>query len=540
MIATAVEATGAARVEAARIGGLRVQVPPPTDNEKDLYLRRQLPLLLVTSMVSVSCLTVSQVHLIGLEPWLWVFVPFLAFTLVYYLISLRVNLPSHDFDVRTHHAVVAAWSPTDPPTVDVWLPICGEDLAVLANTWHHVALLRAAYPGDLTPYVLDDGDDPAAALLASELGFTYLVRPDRGWMKKAGNLRHGYANSSAEFIVILDADFAPRVDFLAETLPYMYQDPRVGIVQTPQFFRTERSQNWMERGAGAVQELFYRAIQVSRDRLGGAICVGSCGLYRRAALDSIGGTALIGHSEDVHTGFDLGLAGWRLRYLPIPLATGICPQKPDAFLTQQYRWCAGSMSLLRSGKFWKAPLGVRTRCCYLSGFGYYLHTAMASIVAPLVPIALLALLPGQIRFSNLLLIAPSAAYVLAIFPLWNKARYGPSALMAKALYGWSHLFAVVDILRGRPMAWQTTGAQGKRPTERIWRSLAVWGLLCSALWLGLGLYRMATRNALDFAFLAFTGAVYASTCVVMPMVAHARSERTMEPLSLSTPQLPSA
>ena len=79
----------------------------------------------------------------------------------------------------------------------------------------------------------------------------------------------------------------------------------------------------MERGAGAVQELFYRVVQVFRDRLGGAICVGSCGLYRRAALDSTGGTTLIEHSEDVHTGLDLYRQGWNLRYLPIALATGI-------------------------------------------------------------------------------------------------------------------------------------------------------------------------------------------------------------------------
>jgi cellulose synthase (UDP-forming) len=503
-------------------------IAPPSDDEKCLYKNRQLHLLLLCSMLSLSCLTVSQFHLLHLEPLLWLFAPFLVFTIVYYLVSLRVNLPSRDFDFRTHEAVVAAWTPLDPPTVDIWLPICGEDMAVVANTWTHVARLRDAYPGTATVYVLDDGDEPQAAALAGELGFTYLVRPNRGWLKKAGNLRHGYENSDGEFIVILDADFAPREDFLAETLPYMYKDPMIGIVQTPQYFRTDRRQTWMQRGAGAVQELFYRAIQVSRDRLDGAICVGSCALYRRAALDTIGGTTLIGHSEDVHTGFDLGLEGWRLRYLPIPLATGICPQEPDAFLTQQYRWCAGSMSLLGSRKFWKARLRVATRCCFLSGFCYYLHTGVATIVAPLIPITLLAFLPGQIRLSNLLLIAPSAAYTMAIFPLWNKGRYGPSALMAKSLYGWSHLFAVVDILRGRPLGWQTTGAKGRRPTNRVWRAVAVWGGLTATAWLMLAVYRMVTWNPVNFAFLVATGAAYAWTCVAMPLIARARSARQLE------------
>lgn len=81
-------------------------------------------------------------------------------------------------------------------------------------------------------------------------------------MKKAGNLRYAFARTSGDFIVILDADFCPRPDFLWETLPYML-DPSIAIVQTPQFFRYRREQRWVERGAGMVQELFYRVVQVS-------------------------------------------------------------------------------------------------------------------------------------------------------------------------------------------------------------------------------------------------------------------------------------
>ena len=67
--------------------------------------------------------------------------------------------------------------------------------------------------------------------------------------KKVGNLRYAFARTSAEYLVILDADFAPRRDFLAETLPYL-DDPAIAIVQTPQYFRTSRAQTWIER-AGA-------------------------------------------------------------------------------------------------------------------------------------------------------------------------------------------------------------------------------------------------------------------------------------------------
>ena len=53
------------------------------------------------------------------------------------------------------------------------------------------------------------------------------------------------ADRESEHIVIFDADFRPRPDFLAETLPYM-DDLSIGIVQTPQYFRVEQSQTWVE------------------------------------------------------------------------------------------------------------------------------------------------------------------------------------------------------------------------------------------------------------------------------------------------------
>jgi cellulose synthase (UDP-forming) len=498
---------------------------PPSDEEKYIYVERHLPVLLVSSIISLTCLTISQLHLVLIRHWLWILIPYLGFILVYYLISLRVNLPSRNFDLKTHRAIVAAWSPMSYPTVDIWLPVCGEDISVLANTWFHVRRLAAAYPGSVTVYVLDDADDPDVAAMAAAHGFSYLVRANRGWMKKAGNLRHAYQNSGGEFIALFDADFAPREDFLAETLPHMHKNPALGIVQTPQYFRYDAKQSLMERGAGAVQELFYRVVQVSRDRLDGAICVGSCGLYRRSALDSTGGTTLIEHSEDVHTGFDLYRNGWRLRYLPIALATGISPPGPDSFLTQQYRWCAGSMSLLGSKKFWSARLKFSTLCCYVSGFCYYIQTAIATFAVPLIPIILLAFLPGFIRLHNYLWIAPSAIYTMIIFPLWNMGRYGPTSFMTRSLYGWAHFFALVDILRGRRQSWQTTGASERRPTRRIWLAVLVWGGLTTTAWVGLSLYRMDTMSPINFVFLLIIGVVYGWTTTVMPFLARRQAGR---------------
>ena len=52
--------------------------------------------------------------------------------------------------------------------------------------------------------------------------------------------------------------------------------------------------------------------QVNRDRFEASICVGTCGVYRRAALAPFGGTAAIGYSEGVHTGFNCTQLGYKV------------------------------------------------------------------------------------------------------------------------------------------------------------------------------------------------------------------------------------
>jgi cellulose synthase (UDP-forming) len=492
---------------------------PPNDAERDSYADRGLVLIISSSLISFGALLLSQARFLTVSAPLLALAPLIVFTLAYYIISLAVNLGTRGFDMAAHRRFVGSWRPRRYPALDVFLPICGEPASVLRNTWMHVFELIEHYPGTAAAYVLDDGDSSEASTMARYFGFAYIVRPDRGWMKKAGNLRHGFSRSAGEFILILDADFAPRADLPLEMLPYLDADSSLGIVQSPQYFRVSGRQSWIERGAGAVQELFYRLVQVSRDRHGGAICVGSCAIYRREALASNGGTTLIEHSEDVHTGFDLRRAGWGLRYVPVPLATGLCPPDPDSFLTQQYRWCAGSMSLLASRKFWTTPMRWRTRCCYVSGFCYYVHTAAFTFATPVIPLIMLIALPGRVQLANYVFIIPSIIYNFVVFPAWHRCQFGLSAFMAKLLYGWAHVFALWDICRGRRMGWQPTGAGKKSKTRRIWLSLAVWNGGTAALWLALAVYRTVQYQSPSFVIILGTGIL---NCLITGMALRSR------------------
>ncbi len=486
---------------------------PPNDEEKYSYVKRNAVLLVWCSVLGFVFLVVSQARMVEISPWFWAYVPFLVFTVGYFLISMAVTAANKDYDLAEHDRVVKSWQPQAYPSVDVLLPVCGEPVEVLRNTWTYVALMAAHYRGEVNVYVLDDADSPQLRRMAREFGYVYAGRSNRGWYKKAGNLLYGYRISRGEYILLLDADFAPRRDMLDETLPHMEADPTIGIVQTPQFFRVLDTQNWLERGAGAVQELFYRNVQTSLSRYDGAICVGTCAVYRRAALDDNGGMTLIEHSEDVHTGFDLYLRGWRLKYVPIALSTGVCPDNVAAYVNQQYRWCSGNMSMLGSSKFWKSKLPWRVRLSYLSGFFYYVHTALMTFVLPLIPIALLIALPRDLRLTNLVYMVPGLLYAGVIFPMWHRAPYRLEAYACRMVYGWAHVFTIWDVLRNNRMGWQPSGSSAKKQgrNKRFWIGMIGWTAVTAAAWVGLCLWRMYTMDPINFMVLLAAGLFYAAT-----------------------------
>lgn len=482
---------------------------PPSDKEKYLYAHRRVRLMLVGSVISFTCMTLSLITFIYHHPILLILTLFLALNILYFAVSMLVNFGTADFNLKDHKLKVARWHPDIYPSVDIFLPTAGEDIAVIENTWKGVQALAASYIGSVKVYALDDGASPQVEAMAQRFGFTYRVRPNRGYFKKAGNLRYGFSISKSRYIVIFDADFTPRRDFLDETLPY-FSDHTIGIIQTPQYFSVTAHQNWLERGAGAVQELFYRFSQVSRQSNDASICVGSNAVYRREALKSTGGTALIEHSEDVHTGFNLRMNKWDVRYVPIIVAKGLCPATMQSFFKQQYRWCMGSMSLMVSRKFWSMDLGLRTRLSYVSGFLYYIHTALMVCYTPLLPLILLIWLPREINLVNYGLIFPAFIFSQVIFPLWHRSIYGVEAWATRSVYGWAHLFAVVDHIRGRPMGWQPTGGKTKKDTRyATFRTLQVlFNLVPAVVWTALGAKYLIVTGNLSFLPITISGAYY--------------------------------
>lgn len=446
---------------------------PPSDAEKTFYLGPQWRWVTPVSFLGYVLIVVSIGFFVMQHVWAALLLLPLAVSSVGTVVSLFTSSRPRRDSLSGHRSKVASWAPDVMPSVDVFLPSAGEDLEVLRNTYTHVWRLK--WPAALTVYVLDDSARPEVEALAAEHGFVYLSRPDRGHFKKAGNLRFGFAQSSGDYILVLDADFVPRYDALFELAPYL-DEPDVAIVQSPQYFDVSKDMNWLQRAAGATQILFYRWVQPSRDRSSAAICVGTSALYRRQALNESGGFALIGHSEDVHTGFNLMKVGFRVRYVPVIVTKGLCPDTLDQFLTQQYRWCTGSMSLLFSRAFHRTQLTFAQRACFWSGFLYYITTAINVFVTALPAILMAWFDPSAVTPANyvfVLLAMMTRQTVIPFITLQSESMM--SLTRVQMTYSFSHAVALADVLRGRTDSWVATGTKARsRTATRVMRLIRVW------------------------------------------------------------------
>jgi cellulose synthase (UDP-forming) len=484
---------------------LAVLPSPPRDDEKESYAWRQLPFLTVSIFLSALCAVIAQALFEIRNPL--VGIPFAIFTSTYFIyqaLSIPINFTGRSFDLEAHELHIASWRPDQHPSVDIFLPICGEPLEVLRNTWEGVAELRDAYPGRLIPYILDDGDSDQAKALGEEFQFTYIRRPVHEH-KKSGNLNYALERTYGDHVVIFDADFRPRYDFLAETLPYL-DDGKLGIVQTPQFFRVMPGQTWVERAAGASLEVFYRSVQQARDRFGSALCVGSNAVYRRAALTAAGGFTVIPYAEDSHTGLDMRYQGYQLKYLPIPLAAGVCPATIDLYMRQQYRWCNGATSLIWTAHMWRVKMPAMSRLPYIAGWLWNLTTAMRTLLLPLIPVTLLAILPGEVQLRNVILLIPTIITGTILYPLWHNTRWPLGTWPLSIAVGWAQALALWDYARGNVMSWQASRGPGDA-TRRFRKAVLAWNGSLAVAWLVLAVYRTAQTGSDRFVIVLLFGIV---------------------------------
>lgn len=223
------------------------------------------------------------------------------------------------------------------PTIDIFVTVAGEAVSIIEKTLS--AAMKMEYPHKT--FVLDDGKSKKVESLANKLGVLYVTRANR-LHAKAGNMNNGLQFSKSDFFAILDADQVPKKDFIIKLLPHM-KNKRLAMVQSPQFFIN--TDKFIAAGTAQAQEVFYKYVCPAKNISNSAFCVGTNVIFRRKAIDDIGGIAL-NNSEDIWTSFLLHEKKWQTIFVNEVLALGEAPSTIIPYFKQQRRWAKGGIGML--------------------------------------------------------------------------------------------------------------------------------------------------------------------------------------------------
>lgn len=285
-------------------------------------------------------------------------------------------------------------APGREPPVAVAVAARHEPQAVLERTFTTLRLLD--YPNKKV-YLLDDSSEERYQKEADELGRrlgfeVYRREPRHG--AKAGIVNDAIETLfQAKYLALFDADQNPMPDFLSRLVPILESDERVAWVQTPQVYTNLRA-GTVAYASAMQQAIFYESICEGKTSHDAMFCCGTNVLFRVSALKEVGGFDESSITEDFATSLKLHMRGYRSVYHNHACAFGMAPESFPAYLKQQSRWAAGTLSMLRRVA-WCALTRPRSLAIgqwweYFLASSYYL-TGWTNFFLMLCPVAFLLL-----------------------------------------------------------------------------------------------------------------------------------------------------
>jgi cellulose synthase (UDP-forming) len=451
--------------------------------------------------------------------WQHFFFALEALAVVYTLMSIVILFRNIDRSAQANVAQNGMQAEGSFPPVDIFICTYDEPLEILERSI--LTALALDYP-DATVWVLDDTRRQWLREYCDRTGVRYITRPDNKGAK-AGNLNNGLAitarETNAPIILVLDADFAPRHDFLKRTVGLL-SNPDVAVVQTPQFYYNPdpiqhnllAAQSWVDD-----QRFFFDIFQPAKDAWGCAFCVGTSFIVRRDRLDEIGGFPNEAISEDINLTYTMLAHGYQTWWLNEKLSSGLSAEGIPEYITQRARWCLGTIqvALLRNGPLFGPGFTLTQRLHYLHGVLNWLCKPFMVVLLIAPPIYWFAGMPAfEADYLSFLRYGMPALLSLIIYmgwisrsrtlPLFMEATHAVTAFAISATL----LSAIVKPF-GRP--FKVTDKGGDRSAPRVhWKLAAVFGLIslssaASIVWAFVSPYAASEISSLDFFNLVWAG-----------------------------------
>ena len=176
------------------------------------------------------------------------------------------------------------------------------------------------------------------------------------------------AAPESELIAVYDADLRPQSDSL-RILASAFRDERIGAVSG--FRRPANASASTVAAYGALETLVHQLItQSGKETLGlNPTTLGGNCVYRRSALQQIGGFPAGAFSEDIEISHALVAEGWRTRFLIDAVAHSLVVESLGRYWNQRCRWTRGLYRSHRraSGmESWLVSAGYLDRLAFLA------------------------------------------------------------------------------------------------------------------------------------------------------------------------------
>jgi len=247
----------------------------------------------------------------------------------------------------------------ETPPVAVIVAARHEPKNVLRETF--ITITNMDY-SKMNVYLLDDSSDKKfmdeAEEIGKEFGIEVFRRAERHGAK-AGVVNDFIHQMNEKYIAIFDADQNPMPDFLRKTVYFLEKDENLAFVQTPQFY-TNIDAGPVAKASTIQQATFYEAICEGKSINNAMFCCGTNVVFRKSALDKVGGFDEENITEDFATSVKLHSKGYKSLYFNHVSAFGMAPESLPEYFKQQTRWASGTISVFRNliKLFIKNPLSL--------------------------------------------------------------------------------------------------------------------------------------------------------------------------------------
>lgn len=180
----------------------------------------------------------------------------------------------------------------------------------------------------------------ACRALILKYGIRVLVLPPLGPMTKPRALNAAFGVSRGEIIAVYDAEDSPQISQLKAAAEAFAADPELGVVQAPLGWYN-RHENWLTAQFALEYAAQFQALLPFYRRMGWPIPLGgTSNVFRRTALEHVGGWDPFNVTEDADLGFRLARSGWKAGLIE-PGTLEEAPITLNAWINQRSRWLKG-------------------------------------------------------------------------------------------------------------------------------------------------------------------------------------------------------